>query len=240
MITPQSTLQSLINLIYPDIAVQPKPDSFFLDRTILTTKNDAIDAINAYLLHLFPGEVVTLLGVDTVIDVANAQDYPVEYLNSMKIAGLPLAHLKLKRGCPLMLLRNMDQNNGLCNGTRMILIDVKSRVLQCRILGGKHAGNIVFIPRITLQPSNEDLPFTLSRRQFPVRLAFSMTINKSQGQSLHHVGIDLRESVFSHGQLYVALSRCTSSNCIKVLLPDGSTTTNVTNVVYPEALANIF
>jgi len=240
MITPHNTLQSLIDVIYPNIAIQPKPDSFFLDRTILTAKNDAVDAINAYLLHLFPGEVVTLLGVDTVIDVANAQDYPVEYLNSMKIAGLPLAHLKLKKGCPLMLLRNMDQNNRLCNGTRMILLDVKSRVLQCRILGGKHAGNIVFIPRITLQPSNEDLPFTLSRRQFPVRLAFSMTINKSQGQSLHHVGIDLREPVFSHGQLYVALSRCTSSNHIKVLLPDGSTTTNVTNVVYPEALANVF
>ena len=240
MITPHNTLQSLIDVIYPNIAIQPKPDSFFLDRTILTAKNDAVDAINAYLLHLFPGEVVTLLGFDTVIDVANAQDYPVEYLNSMKIAGLPLAHLKLKKGCPLMLLRNMDQNNGLCNGTRMILLDVKSRVLQCRILGGKHAGNIVFIPRITLQPSNEDLPFTLSCQQFPVHLAFSMTINKSQGQSLHHVGIDLRESVFSHGQLYVALSRCTSSNRIKVLLPDGSTTTNVTNVVYPEALANVF
>ena len=164
----------------------------------------------------------------------------MEYLNSMKIAGLPLAHLKLKKGCPLMLLRNMDQNNGLCNGTRMILLDVKSRVLQYHILGGKHAGNIVFIPRITLQPCNENLPFTLSHQQFPVRLAFSMTINKSQGQSLHHVGIDLRESVFSHGQLYVALSRCTSSNRIKVLLPNGSTITNVTNVVYPEALANVF
>ena len=162
MITPHNTLQSLIDVIYPNIAIQLKPDSF-LDCTILTAKNDAVDAINAYLLHLFLGEMVTLLGFDTVIDVANAQDYPVEYLNSIKIAGLPLAHLKLKKGCPLMLLQNMDQNNGLCNGTRMILLDVKSRVLQCRILGGKHAENIVFIPRITLQPSNEDLPFTLSR-----------------------------------------------------------------------------
>jgi len=58
--------------------------------------------------------------------------------------------------------------------------------------------------------------------------------------TLHHVGINLRESVFSHSQLYVALSQCTSSNRIKVLLPNGSTTTNVTNVVYPEALANVF
>jgi ATP-dependent DNA helicase PIF1 len=115
-----------------------------------------------------------------------------------------------------------------------------TRVLQCHILSGKHAGNIVFIPYITLQPFNEDLSFTLSCQQFPVCLAFSMTINKSQGQSLHHVSIDLRESVFSHSQLYVALSQCTSSNHIKVLLPDGATTTNVTNVVYPEALANVF
>jgi hypothetical protein len=130
----------------------------------------------------------------------------------------------------------MDQTNGLCNGTRMVLLDIKSRVLQCRILGGKHAGKVIFIPRISLQPSNEDLPISLIRQQFPVRLAFSMTINKSQGQSLHHVGVDLRKPVFSYGQLYVALSRCTSSNNVKVLLPEGSNTTNVTNVVYPEAL----
>ncbi len=72
MITPYNTLQSLIDVIYPNIAIQPKPDSFFLDHTILTAKNDAVDAINAYLLHLFLGEVVILLGFDTVIDVTNA------------------------------------------------------------------------------------------------------------------------------------------------------------------------
>ena len=134
----------------------------------------------------------------------------------------------------------MDQVNGLCNGTQMVLLDIKSRVLQCCILGGKQAGNVVFIPHITLQPSNEDLPIALTRQQFLVRLAFSMTINKSQGQSLHHVGIDLQKPVFSHGQLYVALSQCTSGDYIKVLLPEDSNTTNVTNVVYPEALANLF
>ena len=240
MPTPHNTLESLISLIYPNIVVQSKPDSFYLDRAILSTTNDAVDEVNTKILDLFFGEEVTLLGFDSVVDTVNGQDYPIEYLNFMKISGLPLAHLKLKKGCPLMLLRNMDQNSGLCNGTRMILLDIKSRVLQCCILGGKHAGKIVFIPHITLQPSNEDLPFSLSRRQFPVRLAFSMTINKSQGQSLHHVGIDLRKPVFSHGQLYVALSRCTSSSNIKVLLAEGARTSNVTNVVYPEALANLF
>ena len=61
-----------------------------------------------------------------------------------------------------------------------------------------------------------------------------MTINKSQGQSLKHVGVDLRQPPFMHGQLYVALSRVTSLSGISVLLPESSNTTN--NAVYPELL----
>ncbi|KNZ80281.1 hypothetical protein J132_06707, partial [Termitomyces sp. J132] len=63
----------------------------------------------------------------------------------------------------------------------------------------KFAGSIVLIPRINMDVSEEDLPIPLHRRQFPVRLAFAMTINKSQGQSVKHVGLDLRSGVFSHG-----------------------------------------
>jgi PIF1-like helicase len=60
MITPQNTLENLIDLIYPNIAEQPKPDSFFLDRTILTSRNDCVDEINTRLLDRFPGEETTL------------------------------------------------------------------------------------------------------------------------------------------------------------------------------------
>ena len=93
-------------------------------------------------------------------------------------------------------------------------------MLKCRIMSadGRFGGNVVFIPRITLSPTAEDIPIPLRRRQFPVRLAFDMTVNKIQGQSLKHVGLDLRTPVFSHGQLYVGLSRCTSGNCLKILL----------------------
>jgi ATP-dependent exoDNAse (exonuclease V) alpha subunit len=63
-----------------------------------------------------------------------------------------------------------------------------------------------------------------------------MTINKSQGQSVTHVGLDLQTPVFSHGQLYVALSRCTSGQRIKVLFPDDQPHTKTTNIVYPEVL----
>lgn len=116
---------------------------------------------------------------------------------------------------------------------------MKPHVLQCRILGGTHAGKTVFIPRITLEPQEEVLPLPLQRRQFPLRLAFAMTINKSQGQSLENVGLDLRSPVFSHGQLYVALSRCTSARRIKVLFPDHERGTKTINIVYPEVLAGL-
>lgn len=78
------------------------------------------------------------------------------------------------------------------------------------------------------------LAFKFSRRQFPVQLAFALTINKAQGQSVKYVGLDLHIPVFSHGQLYVALSRATSSGRVCVLLPDGHTATP--NVVYLEVL----
>ena len=103
-------------------------------------------------------------------------------------------------------------------------------VLRCRILGGDHAGNIVFIPRTSCDPS-EALPIQLCRRQFPIRLAFVMTINKVQGQSIYYVGIDLCVPVFTHGQLYVALSRCTSSDRIKVVFPVDSNSTSTTNEI---------
>jgi Helicase len=71
-----------------------------------------------------------------------------------------------------------------------------------------------------------------------VRLAFAMTVNKSQGQSLRHVGLDLRTPVFSHGQLYVGLSRCTSGNRLKVLLKEEDNG-KTQNIVYKEILTGL-
>jgi ATP-dependent exoDNAse (exonuclease V) alpha subunit len=93
--------------------------------------------------------------------------------------------LTLKIGAPVILLRNLDPSLGMCNGTRMRVSRLGGRVVECEILTGKHAGRVVFIPRIPMAPSStEDLPFEFSRTQFPLRLAFAMTINKSQGQTL--------------------------------------------------------
>ncbi|KAL4581000.1 hypothetical protein LXL04_017206 [Taraxacum kok-saghyz] len=98
------------------------------------------------------------------------------------IWGLPPHYLRLKVGCPVILLRNIDPGNGLCNGTRLICRSFQPHVIDAEIAVGQHAGKMMFLPRIPLSPSDDDMfPFKLRRKQFPVRLCFAMTINKAQG-----------------------------------------------------------
>jgi ATP-dependent DNA helicase PIF1 len=83
---------------------------------------------------------------------------------------------------------------------------------------GQHAGKRVFLSRIPLYPSdNEMFPFQFRRKQFPIRLSFAMTINKAQGQTIPNIGIFLPDAVFSHGQLYVTLSQAITKQHVKVL-----------------------
>jgi PIF1-like helicase len=109
---------------------------------------------------MFPGEETVVHSIDKITE--GKEHYPSEFLNSINVTSLLLAHLALKPGCPLMLLCNINTANSLCNGTRLILLAIKTHVLECQVLGGKFAGNMVFIPRISLEPSNKDLPVPLS------------------------------------------------------------------------------
>ncbi|PIA49665.1 hypothetical protein AQUCO_01300438v1 [Aquilegia coerulea] len=231
----------LLFKVYPNLNVKgTTTDTYLQERSILSARNDDVATLNQLAINYFPGELHEYLAADKTIEenepIENrGNSISSENMQALDPASLPPFKLQLKVGCPIMLLRNLQSRDGLCNGTRLMVVQFATRVIEARILNGSHAGNYVFIPRITLQPTVSETPFQMARRQFPVRLAFAMTINKSQGQSVKFVGIDLRNHVFSHGQLYVALSRCTISKQIYVLLEskDNETTTNV---VYPEVL----
>ena len=81
-----------------------------------------------------------------------------------------------------MLIRNLSINDGLCNGTRMKIIGLFKFNIKVEIITSTHAGNCVFIPRIIFDTGEFfTLPFILYRRQFPIVLAFAITINESQG-----------------------------------------------------------
>lgn len=238
-----SSYEDLVDFIYEDIDTSPPPPpDYFLNRMILAPRNIDVADTNQKILDRMHGEEAVFYSVDKIIDDEGAPDHgaqsiPSEFLRSLDATNFPPGELHLKVGCPIILLRNISSASGLCNGTRLVIKRMSLRVLEVQIIGGDHDGQVSLIPRISLIPqdSQAELPFRMRRRQFPVRLAFSLTINKAQGQSVRKVGLDLRAPVFSHGQLYVALSRATHRQNIRVLTPsDGHC--NVANVVYSEVL----
>ncbi|XP_053552307.1 uncharacterized protein LOC128643486 [Bombina bombina] len=163
----------------------------FSKKAILCTKNCHVDQINEHVLNILDGEEKIYLSSDSIDDQTDedAQNYPIEFLNELAPSGMPLHKLKIKLGSIIMLLRNLNTKKGLCNGTRLIVKDLKPNLLIAEVLTGTAKKQIVFIPRIDLAPANTELPFILRRRQFPIKLAFAMTINKSQGQTLDKVGM---------------------------------------------------
>ena len=232
-------MTNLADHVYPDIQKNFNQSGWLDGRAILAPTNKQVDQLNDLITDIFPGDPVVLSSSDEVINPNDFQRYNVEYLNTLSTSGLPNHRLFIKPGMPLMLMRNLHPKMGLCNGTRLIFQKIhKNHLLECKIVGGEHGNRTVLIPRITLQPKEREFPFEWSRRQFPVRVAFAMTINKSQGQTLQNVGVWLNDPCFAHGQLYVAMSRVGSPRDIKFAIRKqvGYTGNLTSNVVYKEVL----
>ncbi|XP_019157027.1 PREDICTED: uncharacterized protein LOC109153628 [Ipomoea nil] len=222
-------------------------DSSLLEgRAILAPTLDVVNSINEYMSDLHTGDSRTYYSCDSVCKSDSNGTllddvHTPEFLNGIRASGIPNHCLNLKVGSPVMLLRNIDHSLGLCNGTRLVITKLADHVIEGKIMSGNNAGTKVLVPRMTMTPSDPRLPFKFQRRQFPLMLSYAMTINKSQGQTLSHVGLLLKKPVFVHGQLYVAASRVSNPDGLKILIcsDSNSVSTSTTNVVYHEVFNNV-
>ena len=234
-------INALAEWVYPNLATNCTSASWLGERAILAPYNSEVDAINAKLSADFPGDEWVCISADAVTNPTDVRFAPPELLNTFSPSGLPAHELRLKPNMPIMLLRNLSPSDGLCNGTRLLVERViNGRMLEATIVTGSKAGNTVLIPRIKLSPDGDTFGFEWSRLQFPVRVAFAMTINKAQGQTFARVGVFLEQPCFSHGQLYVAASRVGLPAHIRFAVTQNSDGEfRTANIVYHEALTQL-
>ncbi|KAL3092867.1 hypothetical protein niasHT_030056 [Heterodera trifolii] len=228
----QPSRYALIDEIFPAELLSKPLESWqqLSERAILCPLNRDTLQLNETIMDRLPTaervyHAVTLPVVDKTgeADLENiAADANHENLCRMTPPGVPEHILRVRVGAVMMITRNISLEEGLCNGTRVQVMELFDNIIQCRILTGTHVGNehdlsaARFVFGGDPKAPHED-PMKCERIQYPLRPGSVMTINKSQGQTLARVGVLLDTSqCFAHGQLYVALSRVRDSDNIRV------------------------
>lgn len=238
----ETDIESSIDYVFPpEVLRDPLLCS---KRAIITSLNVTVDDINDLVLSRVEGEVHVLEG-RSVLDHEhlecdlNDAFCMSDHLCTVHHSGVPSHTLRLKVGIVIMLTRNLDISQGLCNSSKLVVLDISQYTLRVKTLtdGIEH-----FIPRITFGFFTKQ-GVAVRRVQFPVRLCFAVTIHKSQGQTLDRVLFDNRVDVFMHGCLYVALSRVREAKDIRILVEPCRVSARgfarVVNVVYKTLLANV-
>lgn len=176
MRTETANLSDLVDAVFPSIATRFNDASWVGKRAILSPSNMEVAEVNSAVLQRLPGDEVLLKSIDTTEE--GGADYPPEFLNTCELSGIPPHSLALKPGCLVILLRNVDQGAGHCNGTKYVVVNIKPHVLEMRSVDTYNRGATILLPRIISISKTKTLPFTLRRKQFPVKLAYGITANK--------------------------------------------------------------
>ncbi|CAN6582717.1 unnamed protein product [Malus baccata var. baccata] len=162
----EHSINQLIAKIFPDLEDYMNDATYMVEGAVVTPTNEDVDMLNEKIINMFPGLEETMYSFDSVEDDERNM-YQPELLNSISLGGLPSHKLTLKRGAPIMLLRNIDPKLGLCNGTRLLCCGSYRNLIDAEILTGQFARSKVFLPRIPLKTTDTDgLPFELTRKQF--------------------------------------------------------------------------
>lgn len=217
-------LRAMIETVFSDDITQLSPIQLG-QRAILCTTVKEMMSVNNHIITSIAGQSHDFFSTDDVVsdDPNDITNFPVEYLNVQHPSGMPPHKLTLKPDSIVMLLRNLDPENGLSNGTRLMVNQLLENAIVATIISDSHQGEEVFITRMEMISEERLLPIKLRRIQFPLIPAYAMTVNKSQGQTIERVGIFLTTPVFSHGALYVALSRSRDPTNVIVYIRDQTT-----------------
>ena len=231
--------KELVKRVYDNFEDNFLNASYFEKRAIISPTNDDVDCKNDMVFERLNTEEKIYRSEDTSVN--NEMDIQTSVYNSIDSPSIPLHLLKLKVGAVVMVMRNIYPPK-LCNGTRIIVTDLQKNIIVGNILTGAYRGEQVMLPRITLESTDTSVIF--KRKQFPVKLCYAMTINKSQGQTFDRCGLLLDSAqCFAHGQLYVACSRVTSHDSLIVYTGyrkenDGYKRKPARNCVYKELLSS--
>jgi hypothetical protein len=226
-----------------------------LDRNsvVLAPFNATVREYNAAMLKLYETHATPIINSQATYVTKGTINKPLDFLEREVQEGCPLHDLKLCVGAPVVVLRNLNVANGLCNGTILTVTDIQERI----ILGIDQNKDEHIIPRIKFQIKSVS-DCVVYRVQFPLALATSLTISKAQGKTLpqkaadgrppHSVFIDLTRPVKLHGSLYVCTSRVRCCSDLTIVLSDEQYAKFIAagggfelrNIVYPEVLERGF
>ena len=242
--TVTTTIEGVVRRIYGDVLRQqalPPPEllhEYYAERLILAPKHIVVDAVNDFITNAFLGHEYRFRARERLMEVSRR--VPQESLASLNPGNMGPHLLRIKVGMPLILIRTINKHAGLVTGVRCIVLQCTPNVLRVRLLTGRGAGSehCLYQNWYNNASSTARSGVRFERFQFPVKPAFVCTIDRSQGMTLEHVGLLLRQKqVFAHGQLYTAVSRAPDPvNIVVQLSPDNARARRTTNVVFPQVL----
>jgi ATP-dependent DNA helicase PIF1 len=233
--TTEESENVLLNFVYGNLVAGSQKliehfGKYLFEHEILLPLNKDVKQMNALVTSKLPGVPTTSRSIN-LPDPDGYDSLPKECLNKVLVSGLPEHLINLKIGMPIVISRNLYPNKGVCNGSRLIVIEIGTGHIVGQLLSGLFKGDEVMIPKIKLhQKGSVNSALSFYRYQFPLSLAFAMSINKIQGQTLEQVGVYLETDVFAHGQLYIACLRVT--NCKNLLVVKPACRSGVVNVVH--------
>ncbi|XP_071733561.1 uncharacterized protein [Rutidosis leptorrhynchoides] len=155
---------SIISTIYPDYLFNLGNPEYYQQRAIHAPTHEVVNIINYRMMMCLDGEERSYLSSDSICASQrdadfNSELYTTDFLNNIEVGGLLKHNLRLKIGVPVMLLRNIDQAGGLCNGTRLQIVHIGEKIIKAKILTGSNVGKITALSRMLIVPTDKRIPF---------------------------------------------------------------------------------